>query len=348
MATIRDVAKLASTSVGTVSAVTNGRTSVSPELAERVRKAVEALGYRPDSVARSLRVRRTNVIGVVMPQIASLFFAEVLRGAEDEAKQKDYSILICDSAADAELEQRLLHRLVARRVDGILLASADPYFSDHKLPRKGIPVVYFDRLPAGCKGPAVVTDNVKGAFDATRHLLDLGHRHIAIITGPLAISTAAERAEGFRKAMGAAGLPVTDGFVRSGDFTLNGGYRCALEMMKLSPRPTALFSTNYEMTLGSLRALREIGINCPEDVSLVGFDDMVMGADGFSLATMFSPQPTTVAQPSHAIGREAVNLLIRQIENTDGTTSLGQESILRLPAELRARESTARPSADSR
>jgi DNA-binding LacI/PurR family transcriptional regulator len=162
----------------------------------------------------------------------------------------------------------------------------------------------------------------------------------------MAISTAAERTEGFRQAMGAAGLPVAEGYLRSGEFTLNGGYRCALEMMKLTPRPTALFSTNYEMTLGSLRALREIGINCPEEVSLVGFDDMVMGSDGFSLATMFSPQPTTVAQAGHSIGREAVNLLIRRIESADGTAPRGEDGILRLPVELRVRESTAPPSDD--
>jgi len=343
MATIRDVAKLAGVSVASVSAVTNGRAGVSPELAERVRRAVEALDYHPDSLARSLRVRRTRTIGVMMPQIASPFFAEVLRGVEEEAKQRDYSVLICDSAADPDLEQRLLSSLAARRVDGILLASADPYFSAHRLARKRVPIVFFDRLPAGCRGPAVVVNNAEGANQAIRYLIDLQHLRIAIITGPLAISTAAERVEGFRDAMGAAGLPVLDGYLRCGDFRLEGGYRCALELMKLTPRPTAVFATNYEMTLGTLRAVRELGIRCPEEVSVVGFDDFVMGADGFSWATVFSPQPTTVAQPSYEIGCEAVKLLMRKIEKPDEGPQDGQGSILRLQVELRIRESSGPP-----
>jgi LacI family transcriptional regulator len=343
MPTIRDVAKLAGVSVASVSAVTNNRTGVSRKLAERVWKAAEALDYHPDSLARSLRVRRTETIGVVMPQIASPFYAEVLRGVETEAKQKDYSILICDSAADSALEQRLLNSLMARRVDGILLASVDPHFSAHQLLRRRMPVVFFDRLPASCRGPAVMVNNVEGSFEATRYIINLGHRRIAIITGPLAISTAAERAEGFRNAMGAAGLPIPEGYFRSGEFRLEGGYKCALEMMKLSPRPTALFATNYEMTLGMLRALQELGIKCPQEVSVMGFDDFVMGADGFSWATMFSPQPTTVAQPSYEIGREALKLLLRRIEGFEDGHQDGQESVVRLRVELRVRESTAPP-----
>jgi len=343
MATIRDVAKLAGVSAASVSAVTNSRTGVSRKLAERVWKAVEALDYHPDSVARSLRVRRTKTVGVLMPQIASPFFAEVLRGVEEEAKQKDYSILICDSASDSALEQRLLNSLVAKRVDGILLASADAHFSPHQLLRRRMPVVFFDRLPASCRGPAVMVNNVEGAFEATRYLIELGHRRIAIITGPQAISTAAERVEGFRRAMGVAGLAVPEGYLRSGEFRLEGGYRCALEMMRLSPRPTALFATNYEMTLGTLRALRELGIRCPQEVSVMGFDDFVMGADGFSWATMFSPQPTTLAQPSYEIGREALRLLLCRIERSEDGQQGGRESILRLRVELRVRESTAPP-----
>lgn len=343
MATIRDVAKLAGVSAASVSAVTNGRRGVSPQLAERVQKAVEALDYHPDSVARSLRVRRTHIIGMIVPHIATPFFAEVLRGAEDEARQKDYSILICDSVENADLEQRLLNTLVARRVDGILLASADPYFSAHKLSRRRIPVVFFDRMPAGCQEPAVMVNNAEGAFEATRHLINLGHRQIAIISGPLAFSTNAERVEGFRNAMGAAGLPVPEEHLRCSELRLEGGYRCALEMMKLSPRPTALFSTNYEMTLGSLRALRELGIKCPEEVSVVGFDDLVIGADGFNWATMISPQPTTVAQPGQEIGREAVKLLMDRIEKPDGAQPNGVPSVLRLRVELHLRESSGPP-----
>jgi LacI family transcriptional regulator len=343
MATIRDVAKLAGVSTTTASSVANKRAGVSTKLTERVWKAIEALDYHPDAVARSLRIGRTKMVGVVMPQIASPFYAEVLRGVEEEAKQKDYSILICDSAADPALEQRLLNSLVARRVDGILLASADPHFSPHQLLRRRMPVVFFDRLPASCRGPAVMVNNVEGSSEATRYLIELGHRRIAVVTGPLAISTAAERLEGFRNAMGTAGLPIPEGHLQSGEFRLEEGYRCAFEIMNLSPRPTALFATNYEMTLGTLRALRELEIRCPQEVSVMGFDDFVIGADGYSWATMFSPQLTTVAQPCYEIGREALRLLLGRIEKSEDEHQDGQGRVVRLRVELRLRESTAPP-----
>lgn len=342
MATIRDVARLAGVSAASVSAVINGGKGVSPELAKRVRKAVQALDYHPDIVARSLRVRRTNIVGVIMPQIASPFFAEVLRGAEEEARHRDYSILICDSAADPDLERRLFHTLVARRVDGILLASANPYFFAKPSSGRNVPVVFFDRLPSGCPGPAVLVNNKEGAFEATRHLIALGHRRIAIITGPMAISSAAERTEGFRNAMGAAGLPVLEGYLQCGEFSVEGGFRCVLEMMKITPRPTALLVSNYEMTLGVLSALRQQGIKVPDEVSLVGFDDFVMGPDGFSWATLFSPQLTTVGQPCHEIGREAFKLVMRKVEASESTTTEGSETVLRLQVELHIRESSGR------
>jgi len=149
------------------------------------------------------------------------------------------------------------------------------------------------------------------------------------------------------RAMGAAGLPVLEGYVRSGAFSLEGGYRSTLELMKRSSRPTALFASNYEMTLGTFRALRELGIKCPEEVSVVGFDDMVMGEDGFSLATMFSPQPTTVAQPSYQIGKESVKLLMRELDKSDDAQRDGRETIVRLCVELRVRESSGPASFDS-
>jgi LacI family transcriptional regulator len=204
-------------------------------------------------------------------------------------------------------------------------------------------VVLFDRLPAGCQGPAVLTDNTEGASEATRYLIQLGHRQIAIITGPLTISSAAERFEGFRNAMGAAGLPVREEHVKCGEYRLPGGYRCALELMKLTPRPSALLSTNYEMSLGALRAFRELGIKCPEEVSFVSFDDPIMGADGFNFATLFSPPPTAVAQPSYQIGQEAVRLLLREIEESEGPHAGGPKTVLRLPVELHVRESSGPP-----
>jgi len=339
--TIRDVARLAGVSVATVSAVINGKGVVSEKLTRQVRRAIEALNYHPDQVARSLRVQRTHILGMVMPQIASPFFAEVLRGAEDLACQQGFSILICNSREDANQEKSHLSTLISRRVDGILLASQDVRFAYHRLFPSHFPLVLFDRIPAGFTGAAVSSNNAEASFEATNHLIRLGHRRIAIIAGPPGISTAEERIEGFRRAMNEAGLIVRQEYFQCGHFKMSGGLECALELMKLPMPPTAIYSHNHEMTLGLLRALAETGTQCPKQVSVVGFDDFVVGMNGFSWATMFSTKPTSVAQPSYELGRKAVELLLKTIERTAGADE--EEGIVRLRAELRIRESTAPP-----
>jgi LacI family transcriptional regulator len=339
--TIRDVARLADVSVATVSAVINGKGVVSEKLTRRVRRAIEALNYHPDHVARSLRVQRTHILGMVMPQIASPFFAEILRGAEDLACQQRYSILICNSRGNSEQEMSHLSTLISRRVDGILLASADAHFAYHRLFPSHFPLVLFDRIPAGFTGTAVTTNNTEASFEATNHLIGLGHRRIAIIAGPPGVSTSDERVEGFRKAMNEAGFMVRQEYFKRGDYKMTGGWQCALELMKLPLPPTAIFSHNYEMTLGLMRALVEMGLQCPKQISVLSFDDFVVGMDGFSWATMFSPRPTCVAQSSYELGRRAVELLLKKIRRPEGADE--GEGVIRLPAELRIRESTAPP-----
>ncbi len=346
MATMKDVARLAGVSVATVSAVINGKPGVSLGRAQRVREAVDALDYHLNQVARSLRARRTNAIGIVMPQIASPFFTEVLRGVEDEARAHGYPVLVCNSNADPTQEEQQLTMLVARRVDGILLASANPTFAYYYLTRRRIPLVLFDRTPAGFKGPAVTTANVEAACEATRHLIGLGHKQIAIIAGPQEISTAAERLEGFRKALGEAGLRVAEEYQKWGNFRLEGAYQATLELMKLPTPPTAIFSCNYEMTLGMVRALEELGVRCPSEVSVLGFDDFIVGLDGFSWATMFVPKLTTVAQASYEMGKKAMVLLLEKMLRLESNHEGTDEQILRLKAELRIRESTAPPPAE--
>lgn len=340
--TIRDVARLAGVSVATVSAVINGKSGVSEQLTRRVQHAVRALNYHPDHVARSLRVRQTHTIGMVMPQIASPFFAEVLRGAEDLAGQESFSVLICNSRGDASQEKGHLTTLISRRVDGILLASEDPHFAHHWFAPRPVPLVLFDRIPGGFKGTVVTTDNELASLEATRHLIGLGHQRIGIIAGPPDISTSDERAEGFRKAMNEAGLLVREEYFKRGNYELEGGYQRALELMKMAAPPTAIFSFNYEMTLGLMRALAETGTACPRQVSVLGFDDFVVGLDGFSWATMFSPKLTTVAQSGYELGRRAMEILLRKIKAQPGSQE-DEDGVVRLRAELRVRESTTPP-----
>jgi LacI family transcriptional regulator len=340
--TIRDVGRLADVSVATVSAVMNGKPAVSEELTLRVRRAIEALNYQPNHLARSLRMQQSHILGIVMPQFASPFYAEVLRGVEDAASQQGYSILISNSRGDADLEMKQVSALLSRRVDGILLASANAHFAYHRLFTRHFPLVLFDRFPPGFTGTAVVTDNTQASFEATSHLIQLGHRRIAIIAGTQGILTADERVEGFRSAMNEGGLTVSQEYFKRGNFNMKGGWDCTLELMKLPSPPTAIFSHNYEMTLGLIRALAETGVRCPQQVSVLGFDDFVVGMDGFSWATMFSPKLTCVAQSSYELGQRAAEILLRKTRKPTAEDE-GEEGIIRLRAELRVRESTAPP-----
>src|ERR1035437_30401 len=216
--TIRDVSRLADVSVATVSAVINGKPAVSETLTQRVRRAIEALNYQPDYLARSLRMQRSNILGIVMPQFASPFYAEVLRGVEDVASEHGYAILVSNSRGDAERERKEIFVLISRRVDGILLATADSHFAYQRQFTQRFPLVLFDRFPPAFTGTVVATDNAGASFEATNHLIQLGHLRIAIIAGTHGISAADERIEGFRRAMNEAGLTVRQEFSAHGDF----------------------------------------------------------------------------------------------------------------------------------
>src|SRR4051812_26562512 len=201
-----DVARLAGVSVATVSAVLNGKGRVSAIRTERVREAMRALDYHPDQVARSLKTGRSNVIGMIVPDITNSFFTEVMRGVEHEARANGYDLLLCDSDEDSGYETRLLGTLFSRRVDGVVLACSDSTNASDRLARARVPVVFVDRVPVGLKHGAVVADNAGAAYEATRHLVALGHTKIAILTGNFHLSNSLARADGFRKAMQDANL----------------------------------------------------------------------------------------------------------------------------------------------
>ena len=336
MYTIHDVARLAGVSIATVSAVVNKKGRVSPELTERVQKALEALDYQPHQLARSLKVQQTRTIGVVIPDVTNLFYAEVVRSVEDTARGNGYSIILCDSNEDPAQETTNLDTLYAWRVDGVLLAPADGQVSQDRLTRRRFPIVFIDRITPGFIGPAVITDNFSGAYQATRHLITLGHKRIATIVGRLEFSNGIDRLEGFRKALQEAGLLLHDEYVQQGDFQLESGYRCGMQLLKLPSPPTAIFSCSNKMTLGLMRAVSELGFNCPRDVSILGFDD-------FDWAANFSPRLTTVAQPTDEIGKEAMRLLAEEMQDFRNPGRNGEHRIVILKPELRVRMSTAPP-----
>jgi LacI family transcriptional regulator len=332
--TMRDVARLAGVSVTTVSSVVNGRGGVNPELTRRVEDAIATLDYHPNEVARGLKVNRTFTIGIIVPDVSNLFFNDILRGVETEARRNGYSIILCDSNEDPVQEQELLTVLIRRRVDGILLASTQAHLMESRLAMRRPPIVCFDRAPGGFAGPAVVVDNVLASHEATRHLIELGHQRIAIIAGPETTLTGSGRLEGFRKALQEAHLPLREEYIRPGGFSTQGGYRAALEILQLPNPPTAVLVCNNRMTLGLMRALRDLGLKCPHEISVVGFDD-------FDWSDLFSPRLTTIVQPSYEMGRRATEMLLQVVQAPAQHLDSGERNRLVLKAELRVRESTA-------
>jgi LacI family transcriptional regulator len=334
---MHDVARLANVSVATVSAVINGKNGVSAKFTKQVKEAMANLDYHPDLIARSLKTGRTNTIGMIVPDVTNPFHTEVMRGVEDEARLNGYSPLLCNSNEDPERERQLLDTLFSQRVDGVLLAASDSSAAYDRLTRRRFPIVFIDRVPAGHTKRAVVTDNVGAAYDATKYLIDIGHKRIAILAGHIHISTGFDRVEGYRKAMQEAHLLVREDYFQRGDFQMESGYRCGLQLLQLPDPPTAIFSCNNKMTLGLMRALAELQVSCPERVSVLSFDD-------FEWAASFSPKLTTVAQSTHEMGKQAMRMLLRIMAPNREDSDLNEENIVMLEAELMIRESTAPPS----
>jgi LacI family transcriptional regulator len=249
-------------------------------------------------------------------------------------------VILCDSNEDPEEERRHLDTLFSRRVDGVLIACSDPTAGYEHLMRRRFPIVFVDRIPRGITRAGVSTDNVEAGFRATNHLIELGHERIAFITGQLGLSPHYGRLEGFRKAMQAKGLPIRDEYLREGDLEIETGRRLGIELLNLNPAPTAIISSNNRMLLGLTAAFTELGIPCPDGVSVVGFDDSVW-------TEHFTPGLTVMAQPAFEIGKAAFGMLLSRMQPAEGEES-EEPSVQLFPAELRLRGSTAPPGLDFR
>ncbi|OJV40305.1 MAG: hypothetical protein BGO25_03970 [Acidobacteriales bacterium 59-55] len=330
---MRDVARLAEVSIATVSAVTNGTANVSPKRSERVRKAMEALDYHPDQIARSLKTGRTQVVGMILPDVTNPFYPEVIVGAEEVARAARYSVILCNANEDPDQEQQQLNTLFSHRVDGVLIACSDSAISFDRLMRRRFPIVCFDRIPPGFRGDTVSTDNFLGAHQATRHLIDLGHKRIAVLAGRTELSTHSARLEGYRKAMLSAHLPVLDEHWKLVGMQEQAGYEFGHRLFRLPHPPTAVFCTNNKLLLGFVRVMSEVGARCPEQISVVGFDD-------FAWTENFHPRLTVVAQPARELGRRAMQLLLERVQNKADESLVGPHQVVLKP-ELRIRESTA-------
>jgi LacI family transcriptional regulator/LacI family repressor for deo operon, udp, cdd, tsx, nupC, and nupG len=310
-ATIKRVADRAGVSIATVSRVSANPEAVSDELRVRVQEAALALNYRPSRAARTLRGRTSQAVGVVIPDLENPFFTDVVRGIDLVLQEAGYTLLLANSDEDVARERTILETLRAEGVAGIIFvpinAARDAYRDVLAPPLHTVAV---DRSPSNLRPDLVTVDNVEGTRTGVAHLLALGHTDVALLGGPSKHSTAKERERGYEDALRAAGRPLRPELVYYGDFRERGGYNGMKALMALPQRPTAVFVANNLMTLGAFRALHEAGVRIPEEIAVVGFDDMPW-------ATSLNPPLTVASQPSQEIGSSAAELLLDRIARPD-------------------------------
>lgn len=335
MSTIKDVARQAGVSTMTVSRVVNNSGYASHETRTRVERAIADLGYVPNALARHLRSKRTRTVALVMSDITNPFFTTISRGVEDVAAAHDFAVMFCNTDESEAEEMEYLQMLIQRQIDGVLLVPAGNSPQPFRLLRAhGIPVVVLDRRVSSPSVDQVRSDSEAGAYQLVCHLLELGHRRIAMLTGRRQISTSADRVAGYQRALAEQGIAFDAHLVRDAGFGLDGGYKMARQMLALTPRPTAIFAANNFIAFGAIRALREVGLRVPDDMSLVCFDDLPED-------WLIDPFLTVVDQAAYEMGRQAAELLLERLA-TGGRTK--RRSII-LPVEFKVRRSTAPPPA---
>ena len=334
MSTIKDVARLAGVAVGTVSHVISGSVPVSPQLRAKVESAIRKLDYHPNHVARSLKTSRTRTLGIVVPDMTISFFPQIIHGAEAAARAQNYSLMAVNSNDSAQRQQELLTLLRSQRMEGILLVTANgssPADQIGKMIEAGIPVVCLDRIPDKLRIDSVSVDDTAAAELGVAHLIEAGHRRIAIVTGPPTLKNERGRLQGYRNAMRGAGLPVDEELIWHGSLqAVEVTELCRPKLLDRSLRIDAVFSTNGPAGIGVLRAMRELRLRTPEDLAFATFDELA--ADD-----LFSPSITTVVQPSYDIGFRAAEILLKRIQNSMNLESAAR---IRLPATLKVRESS--------
>jgi LacI family transcriptional regulator len=332
MATIHHVARAADVSIATVSRVLNGSTRVSEETRERVRAAAAELDYGPNSAARSLTTQTANAIGVLLPDLYGEFFSEVIRGIDNAARSEKYQVLISSSHADTDAVLAVT-RSMRGRIDGLVVMAPDEGTSDaiDQITRRFPVVLLNPRFEVqGCRTVSIA--NFEGACEAVRHLLGLGLRDIVIMRGPAGNADAEARFRGYRAALEDAGVPQPEASEFVGDFTEASGFRAASEILGRSRRPDAVFAANDSMAIGLLSAFAQRGVRVPEDIALVGFDDI-------TIARYLSPPLTTVHIDAYALGERAVHQLIQLKRSPE--VPVAPEI---LPARLVVRKSCGSPS----
>ena len=329
-ATIYDVAREANVSMATVSRVVNGNPNVKPSTRKKVLEAIERLGYRPNAVARGLASKKTTTVGVIIPDIASILFAELARGIEDIATMYEYNIILSNSDQNREKEIRLMNTMLGKQVDGVIFMGGkldDELIEEFK--KSPVPVVLAATVDEDRGTPSVNIDYEIASYEAVQALIEKGPKKIAAVIGPLEDPINGQlKFSGYRKAMENAGLDILDGFVSVGDLSYESGLQAADAFLQLPEKPTAIFVGTDEMALGVIHGFQDANLSVPQDVEIIGFDNT-------RLATMVRPTLSTVVLPMYDIGAVAMRLLTKLMNKEE----VDEQNVI-LPHRIEFRKST--------
>lgn len=327
-ATIKDIAARTGLGLATISKYLNGGHVLEKNQAA-IEQAIEELDFQVNSFARSLKTKQSKTVGVVIPQLNNLFMTSIVTKIEETLRHYGYGVIVCDTAKQKEREAEVIQFLLNKMVDGvILMATGTEAWGLEPVLKKKIPVVLIDRKVERLEGmlDMVLLDNFRAAYDSTSSLLRRGHRRIGILIGPEQIYTSKQRLLGYKKAMEEAGIEVPDTWVRRTDFSMEAGYQHTVELITQEKELTAVFATNFEMTLGALLALKDQGCQVPEKVSLIGFDNR-------ELARAMHPALTIVSQPVEEMGVRAAELLLRRMQQDNSVQEDAKMVILQAEIE---------------
>ncbi len=312
MATIKDVARLAGVSTTTVSHVINKTRFVAEATQEKVMKAVDELNYAPSAVARSLKCNSTRTIGMLVTQSNNLFFSEVIDGVESYCYRQGYTLILCNTGGIYEKQRDYIRMLAEKRVDGILVMCSDLTEELNEMLDRhaNIPKVVMDWGPESSQADKIMDNSEEGGYIATKYLIDNGHTDIACLSGHFEKLACKERIVGFRRAMAEANIPVNEDWILEGNFECDTAVLVADQITAMEKRPTAVFCFNDTMALGLMSRLQQNGIKVPDDISVIGYDNI-------ELAEYFSPPLTTIHQPKRRVGKNAFEILLERIKDKD-------------------------------
>ena len=308
MITIKDIAKICKVSTTTVSRVINNKTeNVSEETRERIIKVMKELNYQPNFLARSMVTRKTDTIAIIIPDICNPFFADLARGVEDTCIANGYHLFLCNTDMDSKKEEEYIRLLRERFVDGMVVSTQNNEENNKifaKMVKDQYPFVFVERYSDKLSEvPGVFANNVQGAYEITKYLISFGHKEIAFLSGPLVTSNARFRLEGYKKAMTESDLPINNDLIRNGDYKTTSGYEQTKYLLEKGLKFSALFASNDLMAFGAYQAVKEFGLKIPQDVSIVGFDNINMPG-------VLEPRITSMEIPSYKMGVKATEILL--------------------------------------